>query len=459
MLTTLLAAAVVLGVLIFVHELGHFLTAKWADIEVPRFSIGFGPRVLSFKRGETEYAISLLPLGGYVKMAGMEEMEDIEGGPAEARPAAAAAAGPRARGPRDFESKSLPVRTLVISAGVIMNLIFAFVAFSIVGLLWGVPADPEPVIGNVVEERLPAGAEALASVPRLVRINAIGRDTITGFDALQIALGTARAGPTEVRFANAPPVTIDVPSGDSARGMLIAALEPVSESEAVLDSVVAGAPADRAGLEVGDRVLRVGGRPVTSWQEFGNAIEQVGSEPLTLFVDRGGDTLEFTVVAETRTLADGRAYNRIGVSGRAAPGQVTRSRLGPVRAVVYGAIETWHWIRLTVDFLTGMFSGRISPRNVGGPILITQISGDAARAGFETLLNFMALLSVNLAILNLLPIPVLDGGHLVFLLIEGVRGRPVSIEQRVRLTKVGFFLILALMTFAIGNDLVRWIGL
>jgi regulator of sigma E protease len=459
MLTTLLAAAVVLGVLIFVHELGHFLTAKWADIEVPRFSIGFGPRVLSFKRGETEYAISLLPLGGYVKMAGMEEMEDIEGGPAEAGPAASPAAGPRARGPRDFESKSLPVRTLVISAGVIMNLIFAFVAFSIVGLVWGVPADPEPVVGNVVEERLPRGAEALASVPRLARINGIGRDTITGFDAIQIALGTARAGSTEVRFANAPPVTIEVPAADSARGMLIAAIEPVSESEAVLDSVVAGGAADRAGLEAGDRVLRVGDRPVTSWQEFGNAIEQVGSGPLTLFVDRGGDTLEFTVVTETRTLADGRAYNRIGVSGRAGPGQLTRARLGPVRAVLYGATETWHWIRLTVDFLTGMFSGRISPRNVGGPILITQVSGDAARAGLEALLNFMALLSVNLAILNLLPIPVLDGGHLVFLLIEGVRGRPVSIEQRVRLTKVGFFLILALMTFAIGNDLVRWIGL
>jgi regulator of sigma E protease len=456
MLTTLLAAAIVLGVLIFVHELGHFLSAKWADIEVPRFSIGFGPRVLGFRRGETEYVISLLPLGGYVKMAGMEEMEDVEGGPAEPRPEAGA---PRERRPRDFESKSLPVRVLVISAGVIMNLVFAFFAFSAIGMVWGVRADPEPVIGNIAEDRLPAGAEALAGVPRLARITAVGRDSIEDFGGLQVALGTVRAGPVEVRFANAPAITIEVPAEDSLRGHLIAAIEPVTVSEPVIDSVVAGGPASAGGLEAGDRILAVGGQAIETWQQFGAAVEHTAASPLLLTVARGTDTLALTVLAEQRTMPDGRTYGRVGVYGSAGQPTADRTRLGPVTALAYGARETWHWVRLTVDFLVGMFSGRISPKNIGGPILITQVSGDAARAGLEALLNFMALLSVNLAVLNLLPIPVLDGGHLVFLFIEGVRGRPVSVEQRVRLTKIGFFLILALMTFAIGNDLMRWIGL
>jgi regulator of sigma E protease len=454
MVITILAAAVVLGVLIFVHELGHFLTAKWADIEVPRFSIGFGPRIFGFRRGETEYVISLLPLGGYVKMAGMEEMEDIEGGSPDARTPGL----PREKGPRDFESKSLLARTVVISAGVVMNLLFAFAAFSAIAMVWGVSAPTPPVIGNVAEEGLPAGTEALAALPRLTRIDAVDGDTITDFDALAMALGTARAGPVQFRFSNSPPVTIDLPAADSEREMLIASIEPVIRSAPVLDSISPGDAAARAGLEAGDRILDAGGQPIQSWQEFGDAIEKSGDRPLPLVVARGADTVRIAVTPDRRTLPNGLTYYRIGVIGRAEPMAVERTRLGPVHAVAWGASQTWRWIRLTVGFLGGMFSGRISPRNVGGPILIGQVSGEAARAGLEALLNFMALLSVNLAILNLLPIPVLDGGHLLFLLIEGVRGRPVSLEQRVRLTKVGFFLILALMTFAIGNDLVRWIG-
>ena len=214
MLTTILAAALVLGVLIFVHELGHFVTAKLVDIEVPRFSIGFGPKVVGFRRGETEYVISLLPLGGYVKMAGMEEMEGIEGGPSDSGQGAPRPSGQRSPRPRDFESKSLAARTLVISAGVIMNLLFAVFAFSTMGLVWGVPETPDPVIGNILEEGLSPGTAALVDVPRLARITAIGNDTVRNFEDLQLVLSTARAGPTEIRFANAPSVTIDIPSAD-----------------------------------------------------------------------------------------------------------------------------------------------------------------------------------------------------------------------------------------------------
>jgi regulator of sigma E protease len=454
-MTTILAAALVLGVLIFVHEFGHFITAKMVDIEVPRFSIGFGPKIIGFRRGETEYVISLLPLGGYVKMAGMEEMEDIEGGPTQgdARPP-----GERRPGPRDFESKSLGARTLVISAGVIMNLLFAVFAFTTLGLVWGVPQTPEPVIGNILEEGLSPGTQALADVPYMARLNAIGGDTVTDFQDLQLSLSTVRSGPTELRFADAPSITIDVPSQDTARATLISVFEAVLESDPVLSQIVEGGPADMAGLRVNDRIVTADGEPIESWQQFGAAIEAHAGQVLPLTIARGNDTIEVVVQPETTVLENGVSASRIGVGGRGATLAVPRVQLGPVAAVVYGFTETGHWVALTVDFLAGMFTGRISARNVGGPIAITQISGEAARAGVETLIHFMALLSVNLAVLNLLPIPVLDGGHLVFLLVEAVRGRPVSVEQRIRWTKVGFVMILALMTFAIGNDIVRWIG-
>ncbi|HSL70532.1 MAG TPA: site-2 protease family protein, partial [Longimicrobiales bacterium] len=167
MLITILATVIVLGVLIFVHELGHFLAAKAVDIEVPRFSIGLGPKLVGFRRGETEYVISWLPLGGYVKMAGMEEMEKLEGGPSKptvtgtltADDLGVEAETPREAGPRDFESKSLPARALVISAGVLMNLLFAIVVFAASALVWGVQTIPPPRIGGVAEPLLPEGTE------------------------------------------------------------------------------------------------------------------------------------------------------------------------------------------------------------------------------------------------------------------------------------------------------------
>ncbi len=268
----------------------------------------------------------------------------------------------------------------------------------------------------------------------------------------------ARSGPTVLRFENRDAVTVDVPASDSLRQSLIAAFEPILESDAVLDSVVEDGPAAAGGLEAGDRILRANGQPITSWQEFGHAIEQSPERTLALNILRGSDTVALSVTPERRTVGS-RGYGRIGVTTQAPLRVIEREQLGPGTALAYGASETWHWIALTVDVLGGIFSGRMSPRTVGGPIMITQISGEAARAGFETFLTFMALLSVNLAVLNILPIPVLDGGHLVFLLVEAVRGRPISVAQRIRLTKVGMVLIFALMIFALGNDIVRWIGL
>jgi regulator of sigma E protease len=468
MLTTILATIVVLGVLIFVHELGHFMTAKWVDIEVPRFSIGFGPKVIGFRRGETEYVISALPLGGYVKMAGMEEMEQVEGGPLtvddmtgdDATIEEIAATGGRRRRPRDFESKSLPARTLVISAGVIMNMLFAVVAFSVIAAVWGVPSDPGPALGGVLEELLPEGAEGLAAIEPGHVVAQVNDEPVATRREFERALMRARAGEASIAFDNAPSITFTLPPADEQRAGLILALEPAVDVAPVLTGIIAGGPADRAGLQPGDRIMQAGGRDVATWQEFVAVIERSPGQPVPLLVDRRGDRLQLAVTPAERVLDTGIRVGRIEVPVpyQSMEALYPRSRTGPVGALARGVSQTWEITAMTVDFLGGLFTGRHSARNVGGPIMIGQMSGRFARAGMEAFLGFMAILSVNLAILNLLPIPVLDGGHLVFLGIEAVRGRALSFEQRMRLTQVGFVFIILLMAWAIGNDVLRAIG-
>ncbi len=460
MLIYILATAVVLGVLIFVHELGHFVAAKLVDIEVPRFSIGFGPKVLGFRRGETEYVLSALPLGGYVKMAGMEDLETIEGGDDndKTQEKRSSRDAPRPIRPRDFEAKSLPARTMVISAGVLMNLLFAFLAFAGIALGRGVPEVPAPIIGGVVEERLPEGAAALAAVPRGTRITAVGNREISDLDDLRIALSTMRPGRTTIAFDNAPPIQIQVPSNDSLRMSLVAAIEPIMQVEPMVQEVIAGGAAAQAGLRPGDRVMRVAGVPVESWQELVAVVEAHPGQPISFQIERDGAVVSLAVTPESNTVAGVRTFGRIGARAATTNLALPRARVGLLGALAYGAQQTAHWVKLTVEFIVGIFQGEQSARSVGGVITIAQISGEAARAGLETLINFMALLSVNLAVLNLLPIPVLDGGQLLFLAVEAVRGRALSLRQRMRLSQVGLVIILALIVFANGNDLLRVFG-
>ena len=188
-------------------------------------------------------------------------------------------------------------------------------------------------------------------------------------------------------------------------------------------------------------------------------IERSPGQPVPLLVDRDGERMQFSVTPEDRTLESGLRIGKIGVGGPSASEHLPRVRQGPLDAVAHGAQQTGDVVALTLDFLGGMFTGRHSARNIGGPIMIGQMSGEFARAGAESLLRFMAILSVNLAVLNLLPIPVLDGGHLVFLGAEAVRGKPLSIQARMRATQVGMVFIILLMTWAIGNDVLRVFGL
>jgi regulator of sigma E protease len=461
-LITILATVVVLGVLIFVHELGHFVTAKLVDIEVPRFSIGLGPKAWGFKRGETEYVISWLPLGGYVKMAGMEELEAIEGG-SDGTKDRDAEAGRRTPGPRDFESKSLPARMLVISAGVIMNIVFAVVVFASIAMIWGLPLPLKPILGGVSEESLPTEARAFLDVPAGSRIIAVGDRAVDNWQQVERDIATAPGGSElTIRFEHAKPITFQVPKKDSLRAAVVASLAPEQHIVPLIGLVKSGSPADRAGMKTGDRVLDADGAPVTSWLDFVNVVEHQPGRPVPLVVRRGGERVTLTVVPDSVPVpaAPGRFVGRIGVGvSQAATGNVPRARKGPIEAAGYGLAQTWYVTRMIGHFIGGLFTGSASPRDVGGPILIAQLSHRMIEMGLEAFLNFMALFSVNLAVLNLLPIPILDGGQLLFLVLEAVRGRSLSYEQRMRLSQVGLVIVVAIMVWALANDVMRLFGM
>jgi regulator of sigma E protease len=356
-LYTIGVTILVLGVLIFVHELGHFVAAKAVDIEVPRFSIGLGPKMFGFRRGETEYVISWLPLGGYVKMAGMADEEvtsKLEGGEE-----------PREPSSRDFEAKPVWARMIVILAGVTMNWLFAIGAFTALAI------------------------EAGVLEPRVVEVNE-------------------------------------------------------------------GSPAEAAGLRPGDLILRVDGTEVSEPTHVTLLIQRKPDEALGIEVERDGQVVNLEATPEAVEVYNevARTTQTVGRVGITIGGDEPRA-VSPVEALSEGWTQTVYWTGTVLRFLKDLVTGRSSVRELGGPIMIGQISGDAARAGIWVLLGFMAVISINLAVLNLLPIPVLDGGHMVFLGIEAVRGRALSIQQRLRLTTAGMVVVMGLMIWAIGNDLMR----
>lgn len=449
---TILATVIVLGVLIFVHELGHFGAAKAVGIEVQRFSIGLGPKLFGFRRGETEYVLSMIPLGGYVKMGGMDDevMERIEGG----------AVPERVPSSRDFDQKPIWARTLVISAGVIMNMIFAFAVYSFVAARWGIPEYASTRIGTVVASALPAGTEALATVEPGSRVVRIGGEATRNWGEIVSGLYAAQPGPLTVELVDpSRPVTITVPADDAARRTLAGAIQPWIE--AGVGSVVPDSPAEAAGLEPGDRIVSVAGANTESWWDLVREIESRPGQRVDVTLSREGRELVRAVnVASEEETRDGAtvAVGKIGVGPPNSEMTYTRASIGG--ALVHGYRETVAVTGLILGFLGDLVTGGISPRSVGSIVTIGEASGQAAEAGFEVFLRFMALFSVNLAVLNLMPIPVLDGGHLLFLGIEAVRGgRGLTAQQRLAWSNVGFIIIVGIMVWALSNDVLRLVGL
>lgn len=347
-MTTILSAAFALGILIFVHELGHFLVARTLGVGVERFSLGFGPKLIGRVSGETEYRISAVPLGGYVKLAGENPQEEC------ADPA------------KSFSEKPVGVRLAVVLAGPVFNLLFAALIYIVVFMI-GVPV-------------------------------------------LSTQLG---------------------------------AISP-------------GSPAMQAGLEKGDRILAVDGAAVQGWDQLAEIIHRSAGKSLTFKVQRG--TREFLVGITPRLekVKDifGEEKNA-GLIGVEASGSFFTKRYNPLAAVGQGLERTWLIIKLTVESIEKIVARVIPASTIGGPILIFQMAGETARTGLINLFYFVALLSINLGILNLLPIPVLDGGHIAFFIIEAVKGKPISLRKREMAQQVGLFLLISLMIFAFYNDIMR----
>ncbi|MCP4631464.1 MAG: RIP metalloprotease RseP [candidate division Zixibacteria bacterium] len=353
-ITSLLATLFVLGVLIFVHEFGHFIVAKRLGVKVERFSLGYPPKMIGFTRGDTEYCISWIPFGGYVKMAGENPDEDeIKGEPYE------------------FQSKSIGVRALIIAAGPVMNFLTAII------ILW------------------------------------------------------------MVYFFI---------------GMAVADTETTK-----IGTVLQGNPAELAGIMPDDEIISVNGIEVYSFSEMADIIHGAIEEPVVVKWLRDGEPFiaTITTVAEDVMLEDG-STKMVGMIGVGPSARI--ESLGFFKAFAQGATATISISKEILKFVYGLFSASISLEMIGGPILIAQMAGQTASQGFSSLLMFTALLSVNLAILNVLPIPVLDGGHLVFLFVEKIRGKPLSIDKRMRIQQVGMALLLILMLVVTYNDIIRLIG-
>jgi regulator of sigma E protease len=450
---TILATVVVLGVLIFVHELGHFWAAKLVGIEVQRFSIGLGPKILGFTKGETEYVLSAIPLGGYVKMGGMDDevMERVEGG---------AVASPRVPSPRDFDQKPIWARTLVISAGVTMNMLFALATYTFVSAQWGIPEYATTRIGQIASADLPAGGEALATIEAGSRIVRIGGEPAEDWGDVIYGLLEAPEGPLTIDLvAPTRSVEVVVPAELSERRALAGSLLPWIE--AGVGSVVPGGLAEEGGLEAGDRITSVAGAPTATWWDLVREISSRPGERVEIGLEREGrDLVRAVTVGSERERRDGTSVvvGKIGVAPPNSPMTATEVSLG--ESIVQGYRETEFVTGVILGFLRDLVTGGVSPREVGSIVTIGAASGQAAEAGFDVFLRFMAFFSVNLAVLNLLPIPVLDGGHLVFLGIEAVRGgRPLSVEQRLKWSNVGFVVLVGIMLWALSNDVLRLLGL
>jgi regulator of sigma E protease len=452
-LLTILALIVVLGVLIFVHEAGHFVAAKLAGIYVHRFSLGLGPPIpwLTFRRGETEYSISWLPLGGYVKMASREEdigSSALEGGalPVPVPP------------DRVFEAKPVWVRMVVILAGVAMNALFAWAVFAFLAYKNGRQIDPVTTVGRVMEDAIPPEAAALKQIRPGTRIVRINGDTVGSWDEVVSAMVNTPEPEVRIHFSDGSSVALPIhPDALEERLKAAQALQPFRAP--VVGQVLPDKPAARAGIQEGDTIVAVSGKPVQQWYDLLEVLQSSGGQPLKVEVTRGGRRLTFDVTPYVDSIPgpDGkpRAVGRIGVA--VGTGFLSEP-LTLSQAIAEGWTATIRASTQIVRTVRGLFTGRISGSNVGGPILIGQLAGESARLGLDTFLGFMALISINLAILNLLPIPVLDGGQFLFLLAEAIIRRPLPMKLRERLTTVGLVLIILLMGLAFSNDFRRIFG-
>ena len=350
---TVLAVILVIGGVIFIHELGHFLFAKATGMRVERFSVGFPPRLIGKKIGDTDYCISAIPLGGYVKVSGViDESMDTE--------------GVNSNEPWNYESKKTYQKGLYITGGVIFNLLFSVLIFMILTIRSGIfEPNPEPVVNEVITNL----------------------------------------------------------------------------------------PADQAGIKTGDRILAVNDVKIDSWEDMTKQIHNYPDQEISIRWRHVNQEYEKSLTTVSNMILDGSKLVKVGLIGISPA--YTHRNAGFFEAMGSGFNNTWYWLKVTVISLKMLVTGEESLKNIGGPIFIAQLAGESAKSGLASLLGLMAIISINLALINILPIPAFDGGHLIVTITESIIRHPLSIKTKLRIQQVGLAIILMLMVIVIFNDVSR----
>ncbi len=450
-LTSVLSFIVAIGILVTVHEFGHFIVARRLGVKVLRFSVGFGMPLWIWRRrnDETEYVIAALPLGGYVQM--LDERE---------------APVPEAELPRAFNRKPLGSRFAIVAAGPIFNFLFAILAYWVIFMV-GVDGI-KPLIGAVNQDSLAAEA-GFQPGDRITRIDA--RDTATwnmvflelldrSLDGKHVTVTVVDADQVERRRE----LDFDrLPAGIDRSNLLqaigLGMYRPTLE--AVIGTLEPGGAAEQAGLRVGDRVVAVDGRSIAQWEEWVDYVRAHPEQELEASIERDGRMIAIKLRPQRVTSEQGD-IGRIGAAVRLSPDiddeLRARERYAAPTALLVAAQRTWDMTWLTAKMLVNMVRGEVAASNLGGPIRIAQYAGASADAGMIQFIGFLALISISLGLLNLLPIPVLDGGHLLYYLIEMVKGSPVSDQAQAFGQRIGIAFLLGVMILAFYNDIVQLFG-
>jgi len=433
LLWDVIAGAAVLGVLILMHEWGHFIVAKLCSVRVEVFSIGFGHRLWGMKRGDTDYRVSALPLGGYVRMAGDNPSEQRTGAPYE------------------FLSRPRWQRFLIAVAGPAMNVLVAFVVFWGIYTFKGAPIETylrEPAVVAAVPENS-TFAPGIEPGDHILAVNGVNTP---GWEDVLTQVGNAKPGDSlsiaVLRAGSQVTLNIVIPQGQSSTDSVVGypSLPPV------VDEIAMGSPAEKAGMQPGDRIASINGKPVVTFPQMVDEVRGSGGRSIHIVVSREGKDIPLDITPMHTMTPEGQMAWLIGISGNTAE---TFERQGFVASTKDAAAATVNGLRQIGGVLAGLLTDKISVRDLAGPVGIVRLSGQAAKRGPLTLFQWLAFLSLDLGLLNLLPIPILDGGHVLMLAIEGTLRRDLSVAVKERFVQVGLVFLLGIFAFVMYSDILR----
>jgi regulator of sigma E protease len=423
--TNLFAFVLVLGFLIFAHESGHFFMAKLFRVRVLVFSFGFGKRLFGFRKGDTDYRVSLIPLGGYVRMAGDTPEENVAGKPDE------------------FLSKPKWQRFLILFAGPFMNIVIAITFMAALVMIGIEELATKPVISQVVPNQ-PAARAGLKAGDRIVSLKG---EPVEDFNDVKMIISMNAGTPLSVVYLRdgATHTTTLTPARENGEYGPIGRAGIAYGTEPIVGRVLPDSPAATAGMRSGDRIAAVDGKPIASLEDFAGASEKAAKKPIPLDVVRGSQRLRLTLAPS--------ADEAMATSRGIVP-QTKILKLGLVPALRYSVDQNWKMLRMAVSALGRLFRPEGSVKELSGPVSIARISGEMLRRGWFEVLALMAMISLQLGVMNLLPIPVLDGGHIMILLIEGVARRDLSLRVKERIQQLGFAALATLMIVVLYNDVI-----